>query len=249
MRDEMVNFTKFGHKYCFPNVTYSSAIAKRRLLHLPLAAITIGKSSSGVAEVYLLEAYKGLNYSKLIEFIESKVTSTSQFSLTKDNIKNLLTLAQSNREREVIRHVIFQTSDLSATAACKQCGWENMKERSAAVEKYLKDASDIRNAIEDLAMTQERAVLQCHGTEDVFTSSSSELEDEDSTVENEDSSSGHSLSELIPDNTEMNSILVKLQFNWYEFVAQILDCCKCEKDADKEDEIIIYLEKYFSYAM
>jgi len=49
-------------RHFFPDVTYSSAVAKPRLLHLPLAAVTIGKSSSGKAKVYVLEASKGLTY-------------------------------------------------------------------------------------------------------------------------------------------------------------------------------------------
>jgi len=56
-------------RHFFPDVTYSSAVAKCRLLHLPLAALTIS---------------------------------------------------------------------LSSTAARKQCGWENMGEHSATVEKYKK---------------------------------------------------------------------------------------------------------------
>ena len=46
------------------------AIAKRRLLHLPLAANTIGKSSSSVTDVYLLKHTRA----KLIDFIDSKIT-------------------------------------------------------------------------------------------------------------------------------------------------------------------------------
>ena len=43
-------------RYCFPNSTYTSAKAKRRLLQLSLAGITLNSCSNGKAEVYLLEA-------------------------------------------------------------------------------------------------------------------------------------------------------------------------------------------------
>ena len=89
-------------KACFPDVTYTSTKAKRRLLQLPLVAVTIGISSSGKAEVYLLEALKGLDYAKLTEFMESKMCSKNRSHFTKEDMKHLLTLAQSNREREVM---------------------------------------------------------------------------------------------------------------------------------------------------
>lgn len=49
-------------RYCFPNGTYTSAKAKRRLLQLPLATTTLNSCGNGKAEIYLLEALKGLDY-------------------------------------------------------------------------------------------------------------------------------------------------------------------------------------------
>ena len=65
-------------RYCFPNGTYTSAKAKRWLLQLPLATITLDSCGNGKAEIYLLEALKGLDYAKLIEFIESKMSRDEQ---------------------------------------------------------------------------------------------------------------------------------------------------------------------------
>ena len=42
-------------KSAFPQVTYHSNSAKRRLLQLPLAAIPIGEQKSGVSEVYFYQ--------------------------------------------------------------------------------------------------------------------------------------------------------------------------------------------------
>lgn len=90
---------------------------------------------------------------KLIEFIKSKMSSKNHSDFTKD-MKNLLTLAQSDRERKVLCHIACQTSQLSTTDARKLCGWENMVKHSAALEKYLKDTNEIREAIETIATTQ-----------------------------------------------------------------------------------------------
>jgi len=59
---------------CFLGVTYSLATAKCQLLKMPLAAITLGSPSSGTSEVYLTEAVQGVDYLKLIEFLDSKMS-------------------------------------------------------------------------------------------------------------------------------------------------------------------------------
>ena len=121
----------------FSNSTYTSAKAKHRLLQLPLAAITLNSCSNGKAELYLLEALKGLNYAKLNEFIESKMNSKNHSDFTKEDMKHLLTLAQSDQECEVLRHVVCKTSHLSTNAARKLYGWENTAKCSAAVENIF----------------------------------------------------------------------------------------------------------------
>ena len=81
---------------CFPEVTYTSATAKRKLLQMPLAAITLGHPSSGKSEVYLLEAIEGLDYTKLTNFLESKLCKGTMPRLTKQQVRDLLSFAQSD---------------------------------------------------------------------------------------------------------------------------------------------------------
>ena len=54
------------------DVSYLSAQAKRKLLQMPLAAITFGKPASGKLEVFLMEAVNGLDYHIVKHFLESK---------------------------------------------------------------------------------------------------------------------------------------------------------------------------------
>ena len=98
--------------------------------------------------MYVLEAFKGIDYSKLIEFIESKLPNTSRLCLTKENIKTLLTFVQSNRECEVIRNVVCQTANLSATAARKQCGWEN--QRCQPLNNFRSETSNTTGNVEQI---------------------------------------------------------------------------------------------------
>ena len=117
-------------KSCFPNVTYSSAIAKRKLVQLPLAAITIGTPASGKSEVYLMEAVGGLDYRKLIQFLQSKISHGVVPGITKQQMKELLSFAQSDRERERLQYSICKSSGLTSTAARRIYGWEKMSDRS-----------------------------------------------------------------------------------------------------------------------
>jgi len=60
LEKELASLHKLFQQF-LPDATCSSAVAKHRLLHLPLVALIIGKFSSGIAEVYLLEASKNLD--------------------------------------------------------------------------------------------------------------------------------------------------------------------------------------------
>lgn len=50
--------------------------------------------------------------------------------MSKNEIKKLLGLACSDREREVIRYSVFKSSGLTSTAARQHFGFQNMEDRS-----------------------------------------------------------------------------------------------------------------------
>ena len=54
-------------KSCFPSVTYHTVNAKRRLLQMPLVAIQI--ESEKCTEVVLTELVEGIDYLKLVHFL------------------------------------------------------------------------------------------------------------------------------------------------------------------------------------
>ena len=55
----------------FPNVTYHTENAKRRVLKMPLAALRVGCPESGFSEVYLFEYSKGVNYQQFLCLLNS----------------------------------------------------------------------------------------------------------------------------------------------------------------------------------
>lgn len=72
-------------------------------------------------------------------------------TLNKQDVKQLLNLAQSNCEKECLRYAIYKGSGMTSSAARKQLGFERMAERSAEVERCIKEAEEIRSC--ELAVT------------------------------------------------------------------------------------------------
>ena len=132
--------------------------------------------------------------------------------LQKPFVKMLLNLAQSPRERECLRVAIFQASDISATEARTRYGFEMMGERSSAVENCTLEAQEIRAAVEDLASTQDKALLKSYKIIDLTDSSDSGSDNDDTVYQKKPE---YFTTELSADTT---SFLVSLfrhsQFNF-----------------------------------
>ena len=87
-------------------------------------------------------------------------------------MRALLGLAQSDRERELICFSVFKTSGVSSTRAQKLFGFEKINCRAKRVEAALEEAHWIHEAVEDLAHTQDKALLLSMGF--ILTDSDSE---------------------------------------------------------------------------
>ncbi len=117
----------------FPVVTYSATTAKQRLLQMPVIAIRFGKPSSGKSQLFVMEYIHDVNYINLAQFFESsgafnKAVNTPNVS--KEELKQLLSIAQSDRERECLRYAVYRASGLTPTAARRCFGFEGMPVRA-----------------------------------------------------------------------------------------------------------------------
>ena len=83
-------------------------------------------------------------------------------TIHKAEVKALLGLAQSDRERELIRYSVFKAG-VSSTSARKSFGFEKMNCRAKHVEAALEEARCIYEAVEDLAHIQDKALLLSMG--------------------------------------------------------------------------------------
>ena len=84
----------------FPSVTYHANNAKRHLLQMPLVAIRLQSSKEDPGKLYLMEKVDGLDYEKLVKFLNSQMTQSSKQGILKDDLRKLMLIAQSERERE-----------------------------------------------------------------------------------------------------------------------------------------------------
>ena len=75
-------------------------------------------------------------YQTIVDFYLDgmKKSPSSSPQMTKDHLGQLLSLAQTDRERECIKYVVFKTSGLSASAAQKFYGFSDMTRRADRVE-------------------------------------------------------------------------------------------------------------------
>ena len=145
----------------FPNVTYHSHSAKHCLLQLPLVALRVGIPESGVAELYVCEYFLAVNYRQFLHILNAfhAEKCSQKITFNKQHFKDLLSIAQNDRERECIRYTAFAVSGLSATGARKHFGLEHMTERAERVQRTIEEAKAIRSAIQSISETQEKVAL------------------------------------------------------------------------------------------
>ncbi len=108
---------------------YSPKDARRKLLQLPLAAIGAGNQRKGTYALYLVKKNSQLSYS-LFQTLLNKVLDSSednaQKHITKQEVDNLLYLAESESEKERLRYSIIKSSGLSSTKAKQLYGFKDM---------------------------------------------------------------------------------------------------------------------------
>ena len=144
------------------NVVYTAEHARRLLLQMPLVTICVGNPKQGYSFSILMEKFSGTDYSKIGAIINGLANNTSTqkgVSLEKSIVKMLLSISQSDRERECLRYAVYKASGMTATMVRRTYGFENMRTRSLSVESALLEIKQIREAIDDLASTKEESVL------------------------------------------------------------------------------------------
>ena len=75
---------------------------------MPLVVLRIGEPYSGKSQIYVMEYIHEMNYIGLVQFLEtSGMSHTPHPAISKEDLKKLLAIAQSDRERECLRYAVY----------------------------------------------------------------------------------------------------------------------------------------------
>ena len=138
-------------KLAYPAQKYKTDIALSRLLRMPLACIKPHQQNVW----FLVEFVIGVDYVKFVSLTDALCSANTDVSkspsISKSDIKSIMTLAQSDRERELIRYSVFKASGMSYTSARRTFGFQDMQRRETTISNAMKA---ICEAIDDLAPPQ-----------------------------------------------------------------------------------------------
>ena len=106
--------------------------------------------------VFKWDIREGVNLAHLLHFIEALLSARSLTrdapSIDQKEIGAILSLAQSDRERELIKYTAFKASALTATAAKRHLGFHNMTERCDKVQACIEEAQNKLSHVHDRAL-------------------------------------------------------------------------------------------------
>ena len=85
------------------NVGYSAKDARRKLLQMPLAAIGVGEKKMGTYCFYLVEKKSHTSYTVFQSLLNKIVKRDSKHRMTREEVKKLMYLAESESEKKHLR--------------------------------------------------------------------------------------------------------------------------------------------------
>ena len=177
---------------CSPGVTYTSSHARRKLLQMPLAAIGVGVKSAGTYCLYLVERQSSVNHAMLQTLLNKVVQSNrnnTETVVSRDEMKSLLHLAESESEKERLKYLVVRSSGMSAEKAQKIYGFHNVHKRAASVQAAYEEADAIKETILKIASVKDKALLVTLGVSDADSVSEDEISDSEVDTDHEEDAS------------------------------------------------------------
>lgn len=166
--------------------------------------------------------------------------------LTKDELKQLLTLTQNERERELIKYAVYKASKATPTEARRQLGIENMKSCAEHIESCIQEVQEIYEAVDVLAYSRDKAVLDTLGIESSSSSSSESSGDEidfpESGLEYKYPIDGGTSNGRVPDQSVLGQVLCDSNFTRFEFREKT----ECTMEHSDSCEICRMSRRFFS---
>lgn len=113
-----------------PGKVYTAQHAGQQRLQMPLAAIAIGSQEKGNRKLVLVQKQQFVNYTIFQSLLSKSVESKKEDSISKEQMKKLVNLAESEAERERLRFAVVKGSGISNEKARSIYGFHNMSVRS-----------------------------------------------------------------------------------------------------------------------
>ena len=137
-------------KLAYPTQTYKTDIALARLLQMPLVSI-----KPCLQKVwFLVKLVEGIDYVKFVSLLDAlfstRTGAVMSPSISQSELNAVLTLAQSDRKRQLIRYSVFKASGMSYTAARKSFGFGDTRSTETCVLNAIKEARATCEAIDEL---------------------------------------------------------------------------------------------------
>ena len=206
-----------------PGVKYKSTHAKRKLLQMPLATIRIKDKNNHA--VFLVPIESNLELARsLLSRLDSELDIFGKEHVKKSAmpIKDVLAAAESDEERERITYAVAAASGQSNTKLRSIYGFEDIQRRKERVENALREAREIREAVDSIASIQEKAVLSSFDVQ-VDSDDSDEDEESETDTENEEGHNNRESQEDDPVNgTNGDSVVIDITHQ-FSFSKQITD--------------------------
>jgi hypothetical protein len=191
--------------------------------------------------MYLVEKQSQVDYSIFQTLLERAAIKpgAKELSISKEEMSNLLYLAEMESQRELLKYAVVKAAGLSNTKAKHFYGISEVKKRKERVEQAFEKASSIRESIEKIARLKDRALLFSLGVDCVSESdTTSESESDNDNPGEPPKEHGHLSLERtmysvvardrinIDNHTPLDvyqalDILKACKLNWFELVSQI----------------------------
>ena len=153
-----------AYKRCSPNnSSYKASAARGKMLRIPLACVGVGDQLKGNFSFYLIEK-QNINYTIFQTLLANSVQQKTP-NLSKNELKGLLYLAESESEKERLKFVAVKAGRLSGRKASAIYGVSKLGTRQKKIEDALEHSSAIRESIEKIAKIKDRALLASYGFE------------------------------------------------------------------------------------
>lgn len=159
---------------------------------MPLAAIGVGVKSAGTYCLYLVERQSSVNHAMLQTLLNKVVQSNrnnTETVVSRDEMKSLLHLAQSESEKERLKYLVVRSSGMSAKKAQKIYGFHNVHKRAASVQAAYEEADAIKETILKIASVKDKALLVTLGVSDADSVSEDEISDSEVDTDHEEDAS------------------------------------------------------------